>query len=508
MPARAAAPRPGPAAALAWLAAAALFAWMAARAWPFTVDDTYITLRYARNVAEGLGPTFNAGGPRAEGCTTLLWMALLALPHAAGLDALVAAKVLGVLATLGTFAVAARWAAREAGGAAWAGAAAALLLAALPATAVHAVSGMETALYTLLLTGSFALAASAVREPTGRAARGLPAALLLAALTRPEGLLAGGVALAVTVILLPAARRGALARGAAIGWLVPLAAFAALKAWWYGLPLPLPYYVKVAAVGFAAGWPVVREWLATGGLRLGLLGALALARPPRPLWPALAAAAALVAFFVRPEHVMGYQHRYLAPLDPFLAVVAVAGLSRLGSWLAASRVAPRLAGVAPLALAATVAAWQFSDAPLALAGRRWYAEGLARAHEPLGRALARVEPAGRLLVSDAGAIPYLSGWWTLDMVGLNDARVATTRDRSPAALLASDPDVVVLVSREPERFVPFARNPWEGPLYAACLERGLVPLARLEFTREYWLWVLARPASPAAAALRELPAPR
>jgi arabinofuranosyltransferase len=499
--------RPGPAGWLAWLAAAALLAWSIARVWPFTVDDTYITLRYARNLAAGLGPTFNAGGPRAEGCTTFLWMALLAVPHALHLDALVTAKALGVLATLGTFAVTARWAAHEAGGAAWAAAAAALLLAALPATAVHAVSGMETALFTLLVTASFALAAAAVRGPGGGAARALPALLLAAALTRPEGLMLGGIVLGVTWALLPSAFRGAFARRAALAWLVPLAAFVALRWWWYGLPFALPFYVKVAAAAPFAGWPVVREWLASSGVRLGLLAAFALARPARPLWPALAAAAAYVLFLLRPEHVMGYQHRYLAPLDPLLAVLAVAGLARLGGWLAGARVAPRLAMLAPLALAAAVAAWQFSDAPLALAGRRWYAEGLARAHEPLGRALARVEPAGRLLVSDAGAIPYLSRWWTLDMVGLNDARIATTRDRSPASLLAAEPDVVVLVSLASDRFVPFPRNPWEGPLYSACLARGFVPLARLEFTSRYWLWALARPDSPAARVLRELPAP-
>lgn len=495
------------AAGLAWLAAAGLFAWMVARAWPFTVDDTYITLRYARNLAEGLGPTFNASGPRAEGCTTFLWMALLAIPHALRLDALLAAKALGVLATLGTFAVTARWAAREPGGGAWGPAAAALLLAALPATAVHAVSGMETALFTLLVTASFALAAAAVREPGGASARALPALLLAVALTRPEGLMLGGIALAGTGALQPRGSRGAFARRAVFGWLVPLAAFVALRWWWYGLPFALPFYVKVAAAPPFAGWPVVREWLASSGLRLGVLAAFALARPARPLWPALAASAAYVLFLLRPEHVMGYQHRYLAPLDPLLALLAVAGLARLGSWLAAARVAPGLARVAPLALAAAIAAWQFSDSPLALAGRRWYAEGLARAHEPLGRALARVSPAGKLVVSDAGAIPYLSRWWTLDMVGLNDARIATMRDRSPASLLASDPDVVVLVSLEAGRFEPFPRNPWEGPLYAACLARGLVPLARLEFTSQYWLWALARPDSPAARALEELPAP-
>jgi hypothetical protein len=71
--------------------AAALLALHVAKAWPFTVDDTYITLRYSRNVAAGLGPTFNATGPRAEGYTSVLWMLVLAVPHAMGLNAVLVA---------------------------------------------------------------------------------------------------------------------------------------------------------------------------------------------------------------------------------------------------------------------------------------------------------------------------------------------------------------------------------------------------------------------------------
>jgi hypothetical protein len=116
-------------------------------------------------------------------------------------------------------------------------------------------------------------------------------------------------------------------------------------------------------------------------------------------------------------------------------------------------------------------------------------------------------PAGRLLVSDAGVIPDRSRWWTLDMVGLNDARIAITHDRSAESLLAAAPDVVVLISRASERYLPFARATWEGPLFAACLRHGLRPQARLEFSPEYWLWALARPGSPAALELAKLPAP-
>src|SRR5438128_1280326 len=52
-----------PLAVAAGLASLALFAYLAQRVWPFTVDDSFITLRYARNLAAGYGPTFNPGEP-------------------------------------------------------------------------------------------------------------------------------------------------------------------------------------------------------------------------------------------------------------------------------------------------------------------------------------------------------------------------------------------------------------------------------------------------------------
>ena len=46
------------AAALGWLALAALFAWRLAGV---TADDVYITYRYAQNLARGKGLVFNPG---------------------------------------------------------------------------------------------------------------------------------------------------------------------------------------------------------------------------------------------------------------------------------------------------------------------------------------------------------------------------------------------------------------------------------------------------------------
>ena len=82
--------------ALALLASAIGFAWWTMRLWTYTVDDSFITFRYAENLVRGWGLTFNHAPPRAEGYTSILWTLLMAVPHVLGLDAERFSKLLGL----------------------------------------------------------------------------------------------------------------------------------------------------------------------------------------------------------------------------------------------------------------------------------------------------------------------------------------------------------------------------------------------------------------------------
>ena len=50
-----------------------------------SVDDTYITFRYSRNLAHGFGPVYNPG-ERVEGYSNFLFMALIGFGMLFGLD--------------------------------------------------------------------------------------------------------------------------------------------------------------------------------------------------------------------------------------------------------------------------------------------------------------------------------------------------------------------------------------------------------------------------------------
>src|SRR6185312_6613950 len=111
----------------------------------FVCDDAYITFRYARNLAHGLGPVWNAG-ERVEGYTNFLWMLLASLAERFGREPGDVMTMLSAACALATIVlVAVAWRRRGAGGVY-----AAALLATSSGFAAWATSGLETAAFGLL----------------------------------------------------------------------------------------------------------------------------------------------------------------------------------------------------------------------------------------------------------------------------------------------------------------------------------------------------------------------
>lgn len=258
----------------------------------WTIEDAAISYAFAHNLASGEGLVAVAGGERVEGYSNPTWVALLTLADALGGDLFVVAKVIG--AACGAATVAVVWdLLRRARGKLDA---VPLIGAALVATNAQAViwgaSGLESALFSLLLALAIRAADRDVRER-----RWMPwSALffLLLALTRPEGLLYAAVG--GGFLALAALRDGG--RGAVrfvARWLGvffgPFVAYHALRYSYFAWPLPNTYYAKLedADADWGAwageGWKYVRgyAWESRHGLLLPVY-ALALAPPRRRWW--------------------------------------------------------------------------------------------------------------------------------------------------------------------------------------------------------------------------------
>jgi len=368
----------------AWMAAAVIAAIaLAARlvAGPRTIDDAYITFRYARNLAEGLGLVYNPG-QQVLGTTTPLYAGLLSLAWALGLrDLPSVALVINALADAATAALLYRLAVRlQAGrpvlcrtGTGVVAVGLGLAWAISPMSVTFAVGGMETSVVILFLAASFAAYVA------GRSR--LSAALMaLAVLTRPDALIAAGLLFADMGLRPLLARDGGplavrLRRlpwaEAAIfcGLLLPWVLFATV---YYGSPLPQSVAAKVRAYQLAPYSALIRLiqqlgvpffennllgnfWPAVGlplYLVLFLGGAVGLIRRVGRTLPLLLYPLVYVAVFSAANPLIF--RWYLAPPLPFYFLGILAGLggilTGLGARLGGRRLASAITAIAVSAL--------------------------------------------------------------------------------------------------------------------------------------------------------------
>lgn len=150
---------------------------------PRTIDDSFITFRYARNLLAGEGFVYNPG-ERVLGTTTPLYtllMAALALPFG-GEQAPFPWLALGVNALADATACLLLWQIGKKLNSELAGIATALVWAVAPYSVTFAVGGLETSLYVCLLT-------AAVWAYLARRRLLTPLFASLALLTRPDALI-------------------------------------------------------------------------------------------------------------------------------------------------------------------------------------------------------------------------------------------------------------------------------------------------------------------------------
>ena len=218
-------------------------------------DDIFVSFRYVENWVRGAGLVFNPG-ERVEGYTHFLWVTALSALRLLGFD----------LVTLGRYLPIVAWAALlgllfvnavrlpvhgdARGRAPWLALPVAAWAVALHQDAqVYASSGLETALFGLLLLAG---ALTAARARLDLAA----VAYALATLVRPEGMMYAGTAAAWALWCRRDA--GALARFAGI-FTALVAPFAIWKFFYYGTVIPNTYYAKSAGEPYwSQGWTYTR----------------------------------------------------------------------------------------------------------------------------------------------------------------------------------------------------------------------------------------------------------
>jgi arabinofuranosyltransferase len=420
-----------------------LGAAVAAVMWPsrlsFPIDDTFITFRYAENLANGFGLVWNAGGPPTEGYTNFLYVLLLA-PFTS-FDLLQVAQMINVLAVIVSavyiFKLASLISDEQKH---WIALLAPVLFLLLPATWANALSGMETSLFGALLLSGFYYA---WHNETNWRIFGYTL-LMLGALTRPEGgLLAGIVG---TIQLLQGDRRKTLI-SLVLGLLLPLFVYYVWKRSYFGYWLPNSFAVKVSqsvseAQGFLHGIQAVKLFvLRVWPLILLSFVPLAFTLNRRYLAALVWAGLIIVAYAV-PVPLMGFFDRFFYSSEVFLFAIAGAAILSLYRELGLKQAALAL-GIFVIMLVVSN-----TQSPRAKEILTW---DLSEINDRLGviaidlRSLPQSDHLS-FASSDAGIMPYYTQMKHLDLAGLNDNTIAHAETASEVIehLLKARPEILLL----------------------------------------------------------------
>jgi arabinofuranosyltransferase len=384
-------------------------------------EDALILFRYSRNLRDGQGIVWNIGGLPAEGATDFLWMALLALSSfflseniiitALGLGLVFTVSIISLIYLVYRrmqippliFSIVS------------------LLVLATPIL-IHVSNGYAVPMYTFSLSlvtifSYFILAHS--ENPSNSLLAIWALSMLLAGLTRPEGNFFNAIVILIILAFKYRMMREAGTRKA-ISSLLLLYFLPAFIFWlwrfsYFGLPFPLPFYIK----GSTELGNVFNLLTRDSSIHV-ILSQIPLAiilfwqrdrsnRALRLLY------SAIIIFFIL--YLVGFSQSqndtFRFQYHTFILALILAGM-QIGLFYKNHQMKMTYISIGLITLATMLMTVTAKPLP-------------ARAHDltSTGNELSQWSEYGyTMAVTQAGQLPYFSNWVTLDTLGLNDPRVA------------------------------------------------------------------------------------
>ena len=396
----------------------------------FTVDDAYISYRYAENFANGHGLVFNPG-EKVEGYTNFLWVLLLGILKKIGIDVHVSSQILGGLASFITLWLTYLLSTTISGTSSgyrqpayfahFLKAAAMLFVATSPAFGIWAVAGLETPLFLCLLTSAIWCS---VQEESKQRFPFSAVLFGLLALTRPEGIMYFGLTLMYSFL-----HRFRYQRHKILELWKHLVIFLFLVIphflwrWHYYTSIfPNTYYAKVGREFYLSGIKYVYEFFgAYGGISLFVMCSILLVgHRLREYWVGyfLLLLGVSAVYFMSVGGDWMPEFRFFVPLLPVFFLCIQEGVREFFHLLGKSQ-----------GLWATISAGMLA---LTVFGNNAFLlyttpriESRFDGHVEIGKFLREHSlPNDVLAAIDIGAMAYFSGLRTIDCFGLTDKHIA------------------------------------------------------------------------------------
>jgi len=397
-------------------------------------DDQMISMRYADNLASGNGLVWNPG-ERVEGFTNPLWTAYMTVWHLAriprpkiSLVIMLTSAVLLILNALVVYALARKLSPQSA-----TVARVAMVFAGTYWSLVDwSLEGFEVGLTAVLISTVAWKSFVYMESRQTRQLVAIAACLVALGWTRLEMLAVAGIP--VAYLLLMDRSRARIISAVVVPVVASIAMLFAARYWYFGEWLPNTYYLKLTGIAITDRVGMGLNMMASAALThfSMVLVPLALVAPPfrgqHRIWILIAMFGMAVLYTVyiggdtweRPYHA----NRFLSPTTPLLVV---ATLHLIWERMARMQRPALVSSLLVVAVAALMA--------LGLSARSFYgwlqgdfARGPLFRMTALGLLLREDAPVdSKVAVVWAGALPYFSRLYTIDLLGKSDKLIARSR---------------------------------------------------------------------------------
>jgi|GEM_PF-1175921 len=500
------------------------FAVFLSVSWEFTADDAFGIFRYSENIASGHGFVWNIGGEPVEGSSFLLYIILVGISYT-GIGMVLASKVVGILSLIGVmvlFGAISKSIMKEfpKGLILLGFFISTTLLLTNPATAIHAVSGMDTMLLAFLLLGTVYAALITASNPTANSMALFSLSALALVLLRPEGL---AVSILLLLFLFITKRNDGdfnkikYIKIFSAFYILPIAIYTAWKTTYFGGFFNLAFLTKtlthgglfrgfptfMRVMGYLSPYLLIILLASVLLLESGALGdkrRKMLVRNFTFLQASVLAAVSFIPVYMFSVMMMNFAQRYYYPIFVLVYIIAGTSIAILYNHLSDSESSlPRGQLMKSFGVAVSIILLIGANVYFIshLQETTQYAAGFSRGHVPLGKVMNKYKDSNLTMAAiDMGALSYYSGWRFIELGGLMDKYIAEHGAASYEYMETIDPDVIILISRShdeyDENIIPLLSDMQEE-VFEYAEKNGFVKAAGVRVWDGYYIIPFIKP---------------
>jgi len=489
-----------------------LFILMLLYVWNFTVDDAFISFVYGEHLASGFGLVWNVGQAPVEGYTNFLWVLILAFLFLFKLNPIVSTKIIGLLSVFGIIVLF------------WfitndffknkknkyiAFTVSTIFLLVNPYTAIHAVSGLETMLYSFLLLGVMYFAWKIIISTSSKFIWLFAFTALLLSLTRPEGILIS-LALIISIIYISYKKIDNSINLTSfipilVLYIIPIIIYNVFRVSYFHELLPLPFLVKIV---YGTTFPI--EFLNALIYLLPFILIIAIPLFLKKLifnindnnlknFKYLLLILEIIFIFANIVYVntplMNYSQRFFYPTFVLFYLtfgIAISilfnGIIKNKNIMLAKNTRIILISVIIIVLLILSSYNGINDLKI----QHDYGISFNNSYIPIGKALSPFSDDNYTVAfADAGAVAYYSGWNFLDLGGLNDKFIAEN-GVTTVYLEQKNPELVILATYGNSSNIQDKSYDYQ-PFYNYFLENNYTRLDPIKNSKGYYFIPFLKP---------------